>query len=55
MEQTFTCEDCGQKLPVTKKCHSDYDICNECLENYEDKTGHCSIYCRINERCDESC
>ena len=54
--KTFTCEDCEEILPVSDKCDADYDICTDCLdENYEDKTGYCSVCCRITGMCDESC
>jgi hypothetical protein len=53
--ETFICEDCKKELPISNRCHSDFDICNECLENYPNKTGWCSIQCRITGDCDQSC
>ncbi len=55
-ENYFVCEDCGKKLQIRERCDPDFNICDNCLnENYEDKTGYCSVYCRITGRCDESC
>ena len=54
-KETFVCEDCKKKLSLNKRCSPEYDICNDCLDNYENKTGYCSVYCRITGRCDESC
>lgn len=32
-----------------------YSLCNECLLEYDNKTGHCSLRCCISGQCDESC
>lgn len=55
MKETFICEDCKKELPISEMCHTEYAICNNCLDYYEDKTGYCSVQCRINGQCDESC
>lgn len=53
-ESVFTCDDCGKVLPVSKQCN-EVNICNECLGNYENITGHCSAWCRVTGICDQSC
>ena len=53
--KTFICDDCKMELPIDQRCDSNYDICKDCLDNYEDKTGYCSVHCRITGVCDESC
>jgi hypothetical protein len=30
-------------------------LCDDCISNFEDKTGYCSIDCCVSGRCDESC
>ena len=41
----------------TDKLYHDYryDLCFECNEKYDDKTGYCSLFCCINNQCDDSC
>jgi len=31
------------------------ELCDECNEKFEDKTGHCSINCCVNGNCDQTC
>lgn len=47
------CETCGKVL--TAADNFEYDICVSCIDNLEDKTGHCSMSCRMGNGCDESC
>ena len=55
-ENYFICEDCCKELPISKRCDPDFNICQDCLEeNYENKTGYCSMSCMITGICDESC
>lgn len=30
-------------------------ICESCIDDLDDKTGYCSIYCQLGQGCDESC
>jgi hypothetical protein len=53
--KSFVCDDCKKELPVKERCDEDFDVCKKCLDNYENKTGYCSAYCRISGNCDESC
>ena len=56
LTDVFVCDDCGKTLHIREKCDEEYNICRNCLyENYDNPTGHCSAYCRISGRCDESC
>lgn len=52
--ETFICEDCKKTLPLSKIAYG-VDICKNCLEEYEDRTGYCSDWCRVNNQCDDSC
>lgn len=54
-EEVFICEDCKKSLPIKERADENYDVCTDCLKEYEDRTGHCSAYCRISGKCDESC
>lgn len=35
--------------------YSEHQICEECESNLENKTGYCSLSCRLCGECDESC
>lgn len=50
------CEDCGEEKPdVKSRGDGEYLLCDDCLNNYPNETGHCSISCRISGNCDGSC
>ena len=48
------CEHCESTLNVTNE-YKNYFLCEDCNEIYDDKTGYCSFYCCIENRCDDSC
>lgn len=48
------CEYCGSFEDVTNE-FKHFKLCGECNETYDDKTGYCSLYCCIENRCDDSC
>ncbi|MCF3107278.1 hypothetical protein LL912_00665 [Niabella sp. CC-SYL272] len=53
--RTFVCEDCGGEMPINKKCDSDIEVCDDCIRDYDNKTGYCSVHCRYSGQCDQSC
>jgi hypothetical protein len=53
MENSTYCQGCEEKKETTD--FAGYKLCKNCIEKYDDKTGHCSLECCINGRCDESC
>jgi hypothetical protein len=55
MNNKFICDDCGKELDVSKRCSPAWDICDDCLDNYDNKTGYCSVDCMITGMCDETC
>lgn len=56
-EDLFECEECKRNLPLSKlvKNFADIKICDDCLSNYPNETGCCSVECRLSGRCDQSC
>jgi hypothetical protein len=46
------CDFCAAPaVTVVNRCN----LCAECAEAYDNKTGYCSLECCITGRCDESC
>lgn len=54
--ENLKCEDCGEEKPDVKyREDGEYLLCDDCLNNYPNETGYCSISCRISGNCDGSC
>ena len=57
--QMIDCECCDQSKPKEDfYCtyeYSDVQVCNVCEETLDNKTGYCSIACRMSGNCDGSC
>lgn len=49
------CEYCDKEFVPEYYYHKEYNICDDCLDSKEDKTGYCSATCRITGSCDDSC
>lgn len=53
------CDVCDKTKPenemYTVWSYDGYKLCNDCEEQLENKTGYCSVACRITGSCDESC
>jgi len=32
-----------------------YDLCDDCNDKFEDKTGYCSLQCCLSGYCDQTC
>lgn len=47
------CEKDKQESEIYGSVH--YVVCLDCEESLENKTGYCSLYCRMTGECDESC
>lgn len=51
--ENLKCEDCGEEKPdVKSRGDSEYVLCDDCLDNYPNETGYCSISCKISGNCD---
>lgn len=47
------CENCGEEKPdVKSRGDGEYLLYDDCLNNYPNETGYCSISCRISGNCD---
>lgn len=58
--EVLKCDYCGNPVGSEWKKWADSmginaKLCDECLEAYDNKTGHCSLDCCILGQCDESC
>lgn len=54
----YNCEDETTNTElITHECVGTWKIilCDDCINSYENKTGHCSIDCCLSGRCDDSC
>lgn len=50
----YLCQGCDE---FVDKIFNDYgyNLCEECNNNYDNKTGYCSLFCCVTGQCDESC
>ena len=53
----FKCEVCEKSYKVRDLFvnNGDYCICDDCESGLEDKTGYCSLNCRLSGFCDQTC
>ena len=57
MEENKTyCDACEiEIIKETEIVYHNYKLCDECLEEYRDETGYCSLSCCAFHKCDDSC
>jgi len=48
------CEGCEEPEEEISDING-YKLCENCADNYENKTGHCSLNCCLTGYCDSSC
>lgn len=47
------CSQCSNIL--TSEDDFEWDVCSSCIDTLENKTGYCSLSCRLGNGCDDSC
>lgn len=54
-EKIIYCDYCKDIEAVTTSYDDKYNLCEDCDEAYDNKTGWCGLSCCITGRCDSSC